>query len=407
MSMQQPHFHIAKRAKVMSPPRDEWPGRPVTEEDVEYASGDHRDLFTREQRLEAHHRLEASFQANYSHRELSEEWTCNLVLGPMGRGKTSWLGCDGFPEYGVGRPLFSVNCSLLAGNILAADEVYTALPRLPFGSTLNLDEGHVLFGSGGGGDNSHHTIMALQAFALLRKRNIRLNLGTAKPRLLSNKVKEEADHIIVPEPPELGIQEETHQSYLDYHRRRLGLERKGRAPASSAVYRLGFWQFDTNPFRQDDTLQKLGLEDKWDPDEELEKSYYLIDPLQVREAKLLIDSFGDISLGLQFLTPRDLIKDTMRAMLFGGEIPDAPGIEEAKAQQFSALWKLKLELEAKDLPDKAKLGATDLAKLAGAEEDVKKFAAAMREALNLTPDSRGKYRYGDLTAALDVMWEGA
>ena len=405
--MTTPTFHIAKRAKVMSPPREEWPGRPVTEEDVAYAAGDHRDIFTLEQRLEAHRRIEASFQAHYARREVREEWRCNLIVGPLGRGKTTWLGCDSFPDFALGQPVFSVNASLLGGNILAADEVYTALPQLPFGSTLNWDEAHVMFGSGGGGDNSHHTIMALQAFALLRKRNIRLNIGTAKARLLSNKVKEEADHIIVPEIPQLDVQEEVHQDWLGYHRRRLGLERKDATPPHSAIYRLGYWQFDTNPFRQDDTLAKLGLEEKWDPDEELEKDFYLFDPLLVRESKLLIDSFGDIALGLQFMAPRELIKQTMREMLFGQEQPesaaDAGGVTD-EAQMFNSLWGLRCQLEELDVPDSARFGGQELAVMAGIRQQPRQWIANMRKIVQAPQDSRGKYRYSDLMQSLSGLW---
>ena len=337
-------------------PEEEWPGEPVSEAHLELASGHALDVFSLDERMAKFRKIDSLFHERYEGRTISPHWNFRLLLGQMGSGKTTLAVVEAAKAYCRGWPVFHTG-SLLFGRILAADEVYTAVNRIPDNSVYFIDEAHVFMGLAA--DNSRHAMLLLQSTAGLRKKNCRFILATASDDLMSRKLKREAHEVLAPFKPGLenirGV-----RTHRDIRRLKLGLEPLHGAPEGSRLFRMGYDTIENHPFAQDGILEQMGLAPSHEDPETHTIRRRMIHPAVVREALLLNDSFQQVPVGVQMTVHRQAIVDQQADVLYGrGQVSYGEGLEELedwqaalyKAGQVmkSRVWGAKDRVRAKDI----------------------------------------------------------
>ena len=160
------------------------------------------------------------------------------------------------------------------------------------------------------------------------------------------------------------------------------------APPGSRRYRQGYYTMEGNPWAEDSLRADLGIEpSKADRDPEV--TFHLIDPVRVREASLLYNTFEDVPIGTQMSVDRASIRESAKQGLITGNYShgEAAGGETVERQYTQDLYTLfshmdsMTDLETKtftrrDLKAMAQseLGPThlgDMLKRLGAETDGK------------------------------------
>ena len=103
------------------PAESEWPGRWIEEYDVRRASGDPRDWFTVDERLQGH--LEAQYAFRKHRGEDSSEWESAVILfsGPMGSGNSVLMSHEACKWFKLGHPFFQGGGHLFGRHLVAKD----------------------------------------------------------------------------------------------------------------------------------------------------------------------------------------------------------------------------------------------------------------------------------------------
>ncbi len=374
-------------------PEDEWPGRPVTEEDVRLASGHRLDVFSFEERLLAHRRVEGAYRRNHGTRRIRAHWNFQLMLGRMGEGKSTLAAVFMGMKRAQGWPVFHTG-SLLFGRVLGADEIYTAVNAMPDNSAVFIDEAHVYMGLAA--DNSRHSILMLQSMAGLRKKNCDLTLATAADDLMSRKLKREAHEVVTPFKPDVEPQRD--MSVRGMRRRLLGLApHEGGTPRDSKLFRLGFTTILDYPFAQDGILERYGLRPKAEDPDAHEMRRWMVHPRLVMEGLLLNDSFQQVPVGVQMTVNRQQIVDRQGDILYGGQPSDpaSNGLEDWQ----EGMWNLRWALEDMDYDERDCITNADMAELARVDMTPTAFGRKVRMALGIQRGNRG-YLIPELHAKL-------
>ena len=375
------NYHIVRRGHE-DVPEEEWPGRPVTEEDVKLASGHKLDVFTVEERLRAYRAVESSFHRHYETRSIVPNWNFTLVLGRMGEGKSTLVSILFGVRRAQGWPVFHTG-SLLFGRVLAANEVYTAVNTMPDNSALFIDEAHVFMGLAA--DNSRHSMMLLQSMAGLRKKNCDFILATAADDLMSRKLKREAHEVITPFRPDVAPRRD--MSARGIRRRQLGLTPLGGAPRDSRLFRLGFTTIMGYPFAQDGILERYGLSPPSEDPGSHEMRQRMVHPRLVKEGLLLNDSFQQVPVGVQMTVNRQQIVDEQGDVLYGATATDQAtgGLEDWQL----GMWNLLNALEGRSFRERDRVTNEDITNMANVDMTPRQFGAKVRSVLGIQRSQRG------------------
>lgn len=377
-------------------PEEEWPGRSITRDDVVLASQHKLDVLSESDRLRAFDTIEASFYRNYETRSVTPHWRFTLLLGKMGSGKSTLASILFAVKRAQGWPVFHTG-SLLFGRVLAANEIFTAVNRMPDNSCLFIDETHVVMGLAA--DNARHSTLFLQSMAGLRKKNCELILATAADDLMSRKLKREAHEVIVPFSPDVAPLKDN--SIRSVRRRRLGLPPIGGAPRDSKLFRLGFTTIEGYPFAQDGLLELYGLAPEAGDPKAHELRQRLIHPRLVKEGLLLNDSFQQVPVGIQMTVNRQSVVDNQGDYLFGGAEPEPEDPATAGLEDWQrALWDLLHYVATLTYKPKERLTATDMVDLIQTDIEPGAFGSRIKQVLRIRPNTRGGYLISELAEGL-------
>ena len=137
------------------PPPDAWPGRDMSVMDVVSASGDERDWFSLQHRLDAFTWIQEKFWKAYKRRRTRRFDPQNnpmkfgqiMVVGDLGAGKSVLTMSDIIPYVANGHPFFH-NGPWLCGRRVEGSSLYNIIGEIPRFSIVAYDETHVSFGSG-------------------------------------------------------------------------------------------------------------------------------------------------------------------------------------------------------------------------------------------------------------------
>ena len=394
--------YLVKRQSHSDGEMRNWPGVPVTEADVVKASGHRLDKLSLEDRLDAHRAVTAGFLEHYPEREIVEQWRFELIIAGMGRGKTTLASIDASYEYGcLGVPVFHTG-ELLFGRKLAANEVYSAITRIPDNSILFIDEAPVYFGIGM--DNSRASRLMQQSLAGLRKKNCHLILATATDHLLARGVKRETSQVLVPWIPKL--EPAPHDSLRDIRRKRLGLKNLYAAPRGSNFYRL-VWDTigspERPPFKERSLLTEIGLEPDPTALDEQEIIRRVMPPIWVRQGKLLNDSFRPVNPLVQYTIDNDEITADQAAHLYGEGGAGASSIPDGEAYKHligAALGRVYGYLVDQRIPDGQRLPYQRLGDIADVPKEVaQEMRNVLIEQMGVKMTSAG-FRADDLKQAM-------
>ena len=97
-----------KRQVHVDPPRESWPGRELTENDVKLAATHKMDELTLWDRLTAHRSITEAHLRNYEERTVKPHWNFTLIIGRMGSGKSTLATIWAALKYAKGWPVYSV-----------------------------------------------------------------------------------------------------------------------------------------------------------------------------------------------------------------------------------------------------------------------------------------------------------
>lgn len=176
------------------PPPDEWPGRDMTVLDVVQASGDERDWFSLQHRLDAYTWIQERFWASYNRRRSRRfdpqnnpmKFGQQMVVGDLGSGKSVLTCSDIVPYVAAGHPFFH-NGPWLFGRKIEGSALYNIIGKIPRFAIVAYDETHVSFGSGMVGTTGVQSWDSDTAG--FRKENCRVYMPTAKAVLLAPNIR--------------------------------------------------------------------------------------------------------------------------------------------------------------------------------------------------------------------------
>ena len=364
----------------------ELPGTPVTEDDVVEASQDPRDWFSREQRLAVHRWIEARHaEARVGKKRPRFSYSTNMLVGRMGQGKSVLATATLLPLYEGGVPVFH-NGSCLFGQALSIEELFLVIDQVPVGSAVFLDEIHTI--------NTRNSELATpqmvqnQALAGLRKKNVLLLLGTAKPGMMGHTMLDDVEQLWVPER---------------VRTRRSGDPPPRLAPRDDAAnFRYAYRAVKDYPFRRDGILEWVGLErprrgrKRWQT--------RIMDPATMRLAFMATDSFRPLLLGVNVRVN----KGAVRSYLTGGTLERSQGDPQVGLleEMCGAWWQA---FQDGRLPREGYVKAGELSRLGGGRIHPAPLGAAIGRVLGLNPnghEGRRGYDLGELYAFLKACLKG-
>ena len=181
------------------PPPSAWPGREMTVEDVALASGDERDWFSFQHRLEAFHDVHGMFWSAWRRKRVRANVRNHhlkfgqiMIVGDLGAGKSVLTLTDILPYHAAGHPFFH-NGPWLIGRKVEGSSLYDIVGNIPRFSIVAFDETHVSFGSG------LTATKGLQAWesdsAGFRKENCRVYMPTAKAVLVAPHIRQNSTEV--------------------------------------------------------------------------------------------------------------------------------------------------------------------------------------------------------------------
>ena len=292
-----------------------WPGRPITEEDVEIAAtrpqGKGRDIFTLDQRIKAFRGLKLLHEQARK-RPARPRWRTELVLGPMGEGKTNYLIWCAALAYAHGITFFH-NGGPLFGQVLADEEVWTVIDRVPPFSVVAFDEFHTLHQSGAGA--ARPELLQIQMLSGLRKQNCDVKTASALEDEVSPRVKRHMEHVVYPMKLRAlpGFRQPwTVEASL---RRSMGLQNRYAPSDANSLFQMGVYRITNWPYRAPSLADQFGIQRG---DQRKAVRFYRIPPVQVRLAMLLNDSFAPVRAGVAMTADRQAVVDAQRDRLMGG-----------------------------------------------------------------------------------------
>ena len=191
------------------PPPDAWPGREMSVMDVVHASGDERDWFSLQHRLDAFEWIQEKFWKAYKRRRTRRFDPQNnpmkfgqiMVVGDLGAGKSVLTMSDIIPYVANGHPFFH-NGPWLCGRRVEGSSLYNIIGEIPRFSIVAYDETHVSFGSG------MTSTTGVQSWdsdtAGFRKENARVYMPTAKAVLLAPNIRAASSEVWRPVKVSVG-----------------------------------------------------------------------------------------------------------------------------------------------------------------------------------------------------------
>ena len=306
-------------------PREEWPGREVTEDDVINASGNERDMFSQEQHLAAFRAITASHHAARNAGRIPRaKYTSELVVGDPGEGKSKYSVVRAAKLYSHGIPFFH-NGGPLFGRVIGDNDVFTVLGRAPVNSIIFLDEVHSI--NEAGAENSRTQRLQNQSLAGRRKYLVVLLMATAEEDQLGGRLKRSCEYLTYPKTIQTLPGSWRPFDGDESLRRTLGLANR-HAPPTGNVFQMGVHRISDYPFRRDGMAEDYGINVKRDPSGLRPTRFFHIPPSWVCLSMLLNDSFAPIRLGVGMTRNRDAIVQSQREFL---EASDSGGRASAGA----------------------------------------------------------------------------
>ena len=396
--------YIARKGFVDAP-RDKWPGRDVDDEYVKLTASHPLQWHSERILLEAFERARNSHQATYPKRNLGDEWESVLIEGDMGKGKTLCMVVFIAPEYcGRGRPAFTPS-GMHFGRTLDIQQIYTSINAVPSGSDLGFSEIHAIMGRGNQ-DQAYHSIAFLQAMAALRKKRARVFLDTSKPKWMSRQLRADITRVIMPEKPDAEHHTQRDRAETgEWWRRVYGMDSGQRAPVGSNRYRQGFYTMDGNPWAEDGLREELGIEqsrEERDPN----LYFHLLNPVWVREASLLYNTFEDVPVGTQMSVDRASIRETLKQGLLTGNYThgEAVGGEGVERQYVNEIYTLFTHLDSMTDLERKSFSRRDLKAMAQSDLGATRFGDLLKR-IGAEPDGRNYFPGAVVLAAAEgFLW---
>jgi len=322
------------------PPIDKWPGHIVTRERLMQACGDPRDWFRYGHRYEAYRQVWAEFADARRRRRKFASGDGNqiIVIGGYGAGKTTLAVLRGMGRMRLGHPLFS-NAGVLVGWELEREELYTAMPLMPAGSTFVVDESSSYL------SGRMAMTVAVNSFEQsnlnTRKKDCEVIYPTAHDWGVAPGIRTECEEVWMPVPKKDLVVHmdggwQTHLEGEDT------LVRKGRLdPANDPDnFRIAWYRWTGKPYKKANIIEEAN-EGKKNLFGEPEVMYD--DGENVRRAYLLTDTFQQAEPGAARQSEKDAIKDRLDAIHEGaagspnGAVKPLSQSEERKAKLLAFL----------------------------------------------------------------------
>ena len=346
----------------------ELPGTLVSERDIGEAAQDPRDWFSPEQRLSMHRWLEGRHaKSSESRRRPPFRYTTIMLVGGMGRGKSVLATATLLPLYAGGVPVFH-NGSCLFGRALSIESLFLAIDQVPVGSAIFLDEIHTI--NTRNSELATAQIVQNQAMAGLRKKNVLLLLGTAKPSMVGHTMLDDVEQLWLPEMVRTEARLTPGPSRLP--------------PRDDAAnFRYAYRAVREYPFRRDGILEWVGLAA---PNQRQRGRWQtrLMDPGLMRMAFMATDSFRPLLLG----AGARVDKQAIRSYLTGNPLPAQPSgaARDPQVEQLEemcgAWWEA---FENGTLARKGYVKAGALAKLGGHRVHPAPLGGAITRVLGIEP----------------------